>query len=188
MDRIGNGAGRIAMRRIGMLALGLCALHAVPAAEHAHVHGIVSLNVAIEGNTVTLQLEAPLNSLVGFEHAPRTDAQKQAVKAMLERFKSPQALFGLSPAAACTLKHSSAESAALKPDTGAKPAGADEHGDLDADIEFDCAQAAVLRSIDLSGLLAAFPRIRRIDAQVVSPAGQFKRTLRRPEKTLRWGQ
>jgi hypothetical protein len=186
MDQIAFALGGIALLRAALLAVGLCALATSFAAEHAHVHGVVSLNVAIEANTVSLQLEAPLDSLVGFEHAPRTAAQTQAVSAMFERFKSPQALFILDAGAQCTLKRSTAESDALKADAGKKSAAGDGHADLDADIEFDCKQAGSLRSIDLSGLLAAFPRIGRVEAQIVSPAGQFKQSLRRPERVLRW--
>jgi len=170
------------------LALALTALAASLAAEHAHAHGVVQLNVAIEAGTIALQLEAPLDSLVGFEHAPRTAEQKQAVQQMFELFKAPQSLFGFAPAAQCALKSSSAESDALMAD-GAKPTkGGDEHADLDGSFVFDCKQLDAVDAIDLSGLLAAFPRISRIDAIVLGPRAQLKRVLKRPEKILRWGR
>jgi hypothetical protein len=56
------------------MALVLTSPAAVLAQEHAHVHGLVSLNVAVDGRILTVQLEAPLDSLLGFEHRPRTDA------------------------------------------------------------------------------------------------------------------
>lgn len=171
-----------------LLVFGLATSVAPCAGEQAHVHGAVTLNVAIETNSVSLQMEAPLDSLVGFEHAPRNSAQEQAVQAMFERFKAPQKLFGFDTAAQCALKASSAESEALKADAGKKASKDDDHADLDASIEFDCKQPSVVRSIDLSGLLAAFPRIHRVDAQITSPAGQFKQSLKRPEKILRWGR
>jgi hypothetical protein len=52
------------------------------AKEGAHVHGLVKLDVAVDAKTLTVQLEAPLDSLVGFEHRPRTAAQKQAAEAV----------------------------------------------------------------------------------------------------------
>jgi hypothetical protein len=170
------------------VALGL-ALHVTArAAEHAHVHGAVNLNVAIEASHVTLQLEAPLDSLVGFEHAPRTAEQKQAAQQMFERFNTPQSLFGFAPGAQCTLTSSSAESAALQAGAGEAAKGGEEHADLDGSFVFDCKQVKAIDSIDLSGLLAAFPRINRIDAVVVAPGVQAKRVVKRPEAILRWGR
>jgi len=173
---------------VAALGLGLAALAASHAAEHAHAHGVVRLNVAIEAGAIALQLEAPLDSLVGFEHAPRTAEQKQAVQRMFERFGTPQSLFGFVPAAQCTLKSSSAESDALKADAANPAKGGDEHADLDGNFVFECKQLDTVDSIDVSGLLAAFPRISRIDAIVVGPRAQLKRVLKRPEKILRWGR
>ncbi len=175
-------------RSVVLLVFGLATTVTLCAAEHAHQHGVVSLNVAVEASSVSLQMEAPLDSLVGFEHAPRTAEQKQAVQAMFERFNSPQKLFGVDAAGECTLKSHSAESDALKQDAAKKADGADEHADLDVSVEFDCKRASAVQSVDLSGLLAAFPRIQRVDAQIASPAGQFKQSLRRPNKVLRWGR
>jgi hypothetical protein len=190
-----HGAAIPAYQEIGMdkcsialLVFGLAATATPRAAEHAHQHGVVSLNVAVEASSISLQMEAPLDSLVGFEHAPRNSAQSQAVQAMFERINSPQKLFGVDAAGECTLKSHSAESDALKQDGVKKADGADEHADLDVSVKFDCKRASAVRSVDLSGLLAAFPRIQRIDAQIASPAGQFKQSLRRPNKVLRWGR
>lgn len=42
----------------------------------AHVHGIGELNVAIDGEALLVELISPAMDLVGFEHAPRTEAQR----------------------------------------------------------------------------------------------------------------
>ena len=166
--------------------LGVALAAGAHAAEHAHVHGVVTLNVAVDANQVSVQIEAPLDSLVGFEHAPRTAAQKQAVQTMFDRFAAPQSLVELAPTAQCTLAKSSAVSDALSAAADRKPSADEDHADLDATLEFGCKQAVSLRSIDVAGLLQAFPRIVRIEAQIASPAGQFKRTLKRPDTLLRW--
>ena len=176
----------VACTHLLMQTFGVALAAGAHAAEHAHVHGVVTLNVAVEANQVSLQIEAPLDSLVGFEHAPRTAAQKQAVRTMFDRFAAPQSLVELKPAAQCTLENSSAESDALSAAAAGKPAADGDHADLDATLQFGCKQAASLRSIDVAGLLGAFPRIVRIEAQIASPAGQFKRTLKRPDTLLRW--
>ena len=178
-----------ALRALALaISLGSSMLVATRAAEPAHVHGVVQLNAAIEAGVVTLQIEAPLDSLVGFEHAPRTAAQKQAAQAMLDRFNAPQSLFGLPAAAQCSLRTHSAESEALKSDAAKPSTGAEEHADLDGSFVFECKQAGAIDSIDLGGLLAAFPRIVRVEAVVVAPGVQVKRVVTRPDKTLRWGR
>ncbi len=175
-------------RTIALLAISIATTFTPHAAGQTHQHGAVSLNVAVEASSISLQMEAPLDSIVGFEHPPRNTAQSQAVQAMFERFKTPQKLFGLDAAGECTLKSHSAESDALKQGGAGKADGANEHADLDVRVEFDCKRASAVRSVDLSGLLAAFPRIQRIDAKIASPAGQFKVSLRRPNEVLRWGR
>jgi hypothetical protein len=42
--------------------------------EESHVHGLIRMDLAIDAKTLTMQIEAPLDSLLGFEHRPRTEA------------------------------------------------------------------------------------------------------------------
>lgn len=46
----------------------------------AHVHGEATLNLVIDGNELLLELESPAANLLGFEHAPQNQAQKQQLK------------------------------------------------------------------------------------------------------------
>jgi len=50
---------------------------------HAHEHGVAELSFAVEGGQVQAELHTPLANLVGFEHEPRTDAQKSAYESAL---------------------------------------------------------------------------------------------------------
>jgi hypothetical protein len=47
-------------------------------AEGAHEHGIARLSLAVDDTEVTLDFRAPGASLYGFEHTPRTDAERLA--------------------------------------------------------------------------------------------------------------
>ena len=76
---------RMKMKQIAMaLCLGgsALALLGTPLAQahdnKAHVHGSAVLQVVMDGETVELALQSPLDNLVGFEHAPRTESQKKA--------------------------------------------------------------------------------------------------------------
>jgi hypothetical protein len=167
------------------MAAGLAALLvqvAGLAATGAHVHGQVRLAVAVDAGSVTVELSAPLEAVLGFEHAPRTEAERKAVQAMREKLAG-QALFVVDPAAGCKPAGITVTAEALEP--GARAA---EHADLEGRYEWTCTNAAAARSIDLGGLRDAFPRIRTIDTQVAAASGQFKRRLGRSDRVLRWGK
>ena len=154
------------------------------AAGKAHEHGAMKLDVAIEGQKLTIAMEAPLDNLLGFERAPRTDAERKAAADVLARMRSPDQgtpLFALDAAAQCTLGKAEVQAPVLEP--GAKPAPKGEHADLDASYEFTCAKPDALRTLDV-GLFDAYRRIQRIDVQVAGPKGQAKATLKRPARKV----
>lgn len=161
--------------------LGIAA--AVAAHESAHVHGLVKLDVAVDAKTLTVHLEAPLDSLLGFEHRPRTAAQKQAAEAVLKQMKDGAALIRPEAAALCKATKATVDSKVLQ---SAKPAGGkdEEHADLDASFEFTCEQPDKLTFIEL-GFFDAFKRILKIEVQVAGAKAQSKVTLKRPDKMLR---
>lgn len=154
-------------------------------AGKAHEHGALKLDVAVEGNRLTIAMEAPLDNLLGFERAPRTDAERKAAVQVLARLRSTDKsalLFTPDAAAQCTLGKTEVQAPVLEP--GAKLAAQDGHADLDATYEFSCAQAGELRSLDV-GLFDAYQRIQRIDVQVAGAKGQWKVTLRRPARSVK---
>lgn len=168
---------------IGCLALAVAS--GAASAGKAHEHGALKLDVAIEGNRLTIAMEAPLDNLLGFERAPRTDAERKASAEVLARLRSTDksaSLFTPDAAAQCTLGKAEVQAPVLEP--GAKPAAQDGHADLDATYEFSCAQAGELRNLDV-GLFEAYKRIQRIDVQVAGAKGQWKVTLRRPARQVR---
>lgn len=146
-----------------------------------HEHGVVKLDVAVDGSLLTLQIEAPLDSLLGFEHRPRTEAQRQAADAVLKRISDGASLFQASAEALCTLSKSTIDAEVLQPRPAAKPG---EHAELEASFEFKCARPDKLFDIDVA-LFDAFKRIQRINAQVIGPKGQSQRVLKRPDRLLK---
>ncbi|ENM5741949.1 zinc uptake protein ZrgA [Vibrio metoecus] len=69
--------------------------------HEAHVHGQVELNIAQDGHDVLIEVTAPGADVVGFEHAPQDDAQKQALENALEALHHPEKLFVLNNKAQC---------------------------------------------------------------------------------------
>ena len=176
-------------------SLVLAASASANAQQQAHSHARLALDVAVDAQSITLQMEAPLNNFLGFERAPRTGAERRQVADMVARLNAADTLFVPDPKAGCTLSSVKLESAVLALGDSAKPtqgAHADagkkpeEHADIDVQIAFTCRRASEARVIEVR-LFDAFKGVRTIRAQVASAQGQFKRTLTRTASTLKWG-
>lgn len=169
-------------------------------AAHAHVHGQATLDVAVDGGDLSIHLDSPLESLLGFEHTPQNAKQLAAAKQMIAKLRAMQNLFLPTLAAGCTATNVALQSEALDPKllsgshkkSPAKPAhkghdhgGHEDHADLAADYNFQCAKAAQLHGMDIR-LFDAFPKLRQIDVQLVSPRGQSAVRLTPERKSLNW--
>ena len=180
---------------VACMALAASAAHA----GKAHEHGVVRLDVSVEGSRLTIDMVAALDNWLGFERAPRTDAERKAAAEVLARLRNPQQgtpLFVPDAAAQCQLVKAEVLAPVLEP--GAKPAAKSatapasppaahksggEHADLEASYTFQCAQPTPLRTLEL-GLFDAYKRIQRIHVQVAGPKGQSKVTLKRPARSI----
>ena len=147
------------------------------AAAPAHQHGVARLDIAVETGRVTLELETPLDNLLGFERAPRTDAERERAAAAVTRLKAADALFRIDAAAGCSLAKVALVSAALG--LGGTAPDKEGHADLEGHFEFSCKAGGRAGFVEV-GLFEAFAALRRIELQVVSPRGQMKATLMRP--------
>jgi hypothetical protein len=161
------------------------------AASKPHEHGTVRLDISMEGSTLTIGMTAALDNWLGFERAPRTDAERKAAAEVLARLRNPAQgtpLFTADAAAQCKLAQAEVSAPVLE--SGAQPAikpaakaSAADHADLEATYEFQCAQPVQLRTLEL-GLFDAYKRIQRIHVQVAGPKGQSKVTLKRPARSI----
>lgn len=160
---------------------------AAQATEAAHVHGLMRLDIAVERQSLTLQLETPLDSLLGFERRPRTPAERQAADALLRQMGDATALFKPDAAAQCVLATVTLESEALQSQAAgsAKAVGQESgHADLDASYEFNCAHPERLTAVEIR-LFDAFQRLQKIEVQVAGAQGQSRQTLQRPDQRVK---
>lgn len=177
----------------------------------AHVHGRAALEIAIDGATVQVNLNSPLDNLLRFEHAPRNEKERQAVKAMASKFNQADSLFIFTPSAQCRVESTDLVSPVLSPDllapasdssksadkntgknrgpSGTAPStsstAADMHAELEATWQFQCAQPQALRGVDVR-LFQMFPGLRRLDAAVAGPKGQSSAKLSPESTQLKW--
>lgn len=175
-----------AVRLLGMAALVVAgAAHVTQAAQAAqpHEHGVARLDVAVDAGRVSIELDTPLDNLLGFERAPRTDAERDKATALVARLRAADSLFRIDAAAGCTLLKVDLVSAPLQLGNAAAGAAASpaasEHSDLNAVFEFRCKNGTRAGFVEV-GLFEAFAALKRIELQVVTPRGQLKATLRKP--------
>ena len=168
------------------LAAGLMMAGAAQAHGDKHEHGVVHLDVAVEGDTLAIQLESPLDSVLGFERQPRTPAERQSVERMLAMLRGGAVLFTPDARGQCRFEEAQLESGLIAGASTDSAANKSEHLDVDVSYRFRCAAASHLSSLSHQ-LFALFPRIQRIDAQVATPKGQSRQVLKRPDATLSLG-
>jgi hypothetical protein len=156
------------MQRMAVLlaaAIGLPAI-ALPALAGPHEHGIGNLQVALDARVLTLELRLPAKDLVGFERAPRNDAERTRI-ADARAALAAATLFTPAAAAQCTAKPAEV----TLPQFSGKSGGADDHADFEAVHRFECANVAALNDLD-HGVFKAFPKIKQLRTQAVTPRGQ----------------
>jgi hypothetical protein len=166
----------------------------------AHVHGIAHLNAAVEGSRLHMEFTSPAANIVGFEHEPRTQEQKDAVKNVIEKLEDGSKLFLLSPEAQCRLSKSSVKTdiehaaghdehadhekdehhgKSEEKDHKHHEEGEDEHArhsEFEAEYQFVCQHPEKLSQVDVM-LIQAFPGIEHIEVQLLTGTKQSAQEL-----------
>lgn len=145
--------------------------------QHAHVHGLAYLNLAIEGKSVSMELTATAYDLVGFERAARDDAERSRLTEVRKSLLNHAALWQFTVAAGCVAQppvlqvpganghdHDHAEH-----DHG-------NHSDWQVSYRFECQNPQALRSITVS-VFKQFPSLETIQVQLLNTAGASALTL-----------
>lgn len=171
----------------------LLATSILPAIAHeAHVHGIAKLDVEVDNQKLSLHLDTPLANLVGFEHAPKKEKDKLALKKAVTALRDAASLFHATPSAECKPVSTTLQSAVIE-EMNAKHAHKqaqghehkDGHADLEAEYAFVCAHPENLHTIDVQ-LFKAFKGFEQIDVQLISPKGQSAHKLNAKQTKIQW--
>ncbi len=166
---------------VGWLLAALATLlPSTASAGRPHEHGVARLDIAAEPARISLLLELPLDSLLGFEREPRSDEERKQADLAITRLRTAGALFRIDPAAGCTPGKVDLQSPVLG--LGAQTAaGASKegHADIDASYDFVCKDGNRAGFVEV-GLFDFFPRLQRVEVQAATRKGQLKATLKRP--------
>lgn len=133
--------------------------------QRAHQHGVAAVKVTLQERQLAVVIEGPAEIIVGFEHAPGSDAQERAVRRARQQLNDQQSLFAVSAAARCEPRRRQITIDLSPPGTG------DTHSEFAAEYRWRCTVPGELRYIDM-GFLRTFPHAKEFRAQVVTGSGQ----------------
>ena len=165
----------------------------------AHVHGIAALNLALDGEEVHIELDSPAANIVGFEHAPSSEADYAALDKAVAALKIGDQLFRFNDEAGCRKEKAMVKSALLeeehadhhdheeKGEHGHEKHEHEEHGhdehegeethsDIEAVYHFECAKPGKLTQLTVE-LFEAFPATEELNVQYIIESKQGAREL-----------
>ena len=139
----------------------------------SHVHGIAALNLALEGDEVHIELDSPAANIVGFEHAPSSKADHEALDKAVAMLKDGGKLFKFNASAGCSLEKAHIESALMqeehehdKHDHDKHEHEEEPHSDIQAVYHFECEKPGKLTQLTVE-LFEAFPGMEKLNVQYV---------------------
>lgn len=137
-----------------------------------HVHGQATVHISEEGGRVEVEAILPGHDVVGFERAPATMAENEAVATAIGVLRSGSWLMP-AKAADCRLNQVTVET----PDPGGSTPGG--HADYVARGWLTCRDMSQLDGIDI-GLPNAFPSVREMVVDIITASGSVRQTLDAP--------
>jgi hypothetical protein len=170
-------------------------------AEHRdagkHVHGEGELNIAVEEKTAAIEFRAPGESLYGFEHEAKTDAEKKKQQAALELLKAKfHEMVILDKSLGCKFTskrvavveegadRGKKEEQKASPGKQGEQKKSPEHREVVAEFSLACEKP--LPGTDVRfGFTKAFPSLQELKVQALSGAKQSGATVRKDKGSVK---
>jgi hypothetical protein len=145
-----------------------------PHQHGAHVHGTAAVNIAIEAQTATVELIAPAEGVVGFEHRAKSaaDQKRQAMALDLLR-NNIDSMVIFDPALGCRLSPTKVD--VVQQDT--------EHAEVHGTFAVSC-QAPLAASKVRFAFTKNFPRIQTVNVQLVGVTQQVGASIKQDKGEL----
>lgn len=175
------------MHRISFF-LGLVALlftqSAFGQSRHAdsHEHGKGTLNIAIEGKLILMELEAPGADIVGFEHPAKSVTDRNAIKNAKAVLSKADQIFTLPKSAGCDLER--AEVDLLREELSGDDAA--NHTEFFAMYQFGCADPDKFSEFGLP-YFRVFPNAQELSIQLITRQGSARYDVGRNSATVKIG-
>jgi hypothetical protein len=185
------------MRTLMVLCLMTTLLTAAKAADQerreleAHAHGYGIFNIALEGNSLAMELEAPGADIVGFEYAPETDEQKAAVARAKTILGNPMKIVALPRACGCVVKSVNVEvhiqgreAGEQDHDQGQTAYGSGSHSEFRAEYQLICSAIEKLTEITFS-YFDHFNGAEKLAITIIGPGQQRRFEVSRSSRKIR---
>jgi len=152
----------------------------------SHTHGDAQLAIVLENGAITIELDSPLYNILGFEHAPETDAQKATLSQVEKQLGGGNELFTFNSGADCK-PFSETHKVTLFNDDDHDDDHTDEkhhetehdessHKDVLLSYEFRCESPTSLSNISVN-LFEFFNELSEVDVTYLGPSSQKQVTL-----------
>ncbi len=139
-----------------------------------HEHGAASLTIALDANTLQIDLESPADNIFGFEYAPSSKDDKNKIKDAVTQLKDAEALFSIPEGAHCHLDQVTVSSPMLEnshADNNASNEHHHAHNDVDTSWAFTCQSGKQLTQIT-PHFFTVFPHgFKQLKVDWLTPAG-----------------
>ena len=140
----------------------------------AHVHGVTTLNIALDGQLLSIEGEMPGVNIVGFEHPPHTEAERARLTDSEATLRNPAEWMKPNAEARCKITTVEVKDDGFRADTHKG-----EHADFDTRYLFTCDAPLNLRTIELS-LIQRFPGTHEVRVNAALPSGQAEEVFTTP--------
>ena len=160
----------------------------------AHEHGRGTINLVTVDSSLAIELFLPAINVVGFEHEPTTQAQKERIIAARKKLTEGAVLFTTSANADCQLhdvrvaihgmqhdEHGHEDDHDEHDERGHEDEDEEGHSEFAAEYEFDCKTLPSEVTVNLFDHLL---ELDELDAQVVTGQRQSAKTLTPKDRTL----
>jgi hypothetical protein len=182
--------------------------------KDSHEHGAANLKIALEGEKIQVEFEVPSESLIGFEHFPKSESNRENFSNAIKILSDPSRLFAMSREGECLLVGMNISQSLFSneeehghddsEDEHGKDESEEEHGHDDSEDEHghDQSEKSEIHSefksnyswncqhldeIDSIGtqLMTVFPKIEEIRVNWISNNGQGSLELESKEDRIK---
>ena len=174
---------------LSALLLGFVSITAKAEIQKAHVHGLATLNLALENEVMEIHFESPAANVIGFEHKARSAKEKQAVEQTKTVLKSPKLMFSF-VGTDCELKATTVDISEVVDSEHEHHSHSENHShsehhkhsehhnhssghhsEIKSSYRFNCKDAGDLNYVSI-GLFELFPGIEKINVLWVTETKQ----------------
>ena len=161
--------------------------------KDSHEHGAANLMLAIEGDKLQIGIEVPSESLIGFEHFPKSRSDRENFNEAIKILSDPSKFFSTPDDAECLLTGLNVNQTLFSGEGTLGHEDHDDHGheekgeihsEYRSNYSWNCLHTDDLDSIG-NNLFSFFPRIEEIRVKWITSSGQGSLELESGDNRIR---